>query len=196
MVDRPAGPACQHHSRYTYPYQSLSMMKFKSLLVCLFISSSLLAQNLKSFSANMRADSLCYLSIKNNKAYTAGQADQVKTVLDLGLFVTVNDKSLITEWYNLKPDNEKVPAGLTGTQTKVAAISFDRDQFDKCKTVADLKRMTGYLSSNSFSHFAVVQNTGEYYQRCFIVERQGGIRGLIFVTPLGKGWKVEVKTAL
>lgn len=170
-------------------------MKFKSLFLCLFISSSLLAQNLKSFTANMRGDSLCYLSIKNGKAYTAGQADEVKSVLDLGLFVTINDKSSLTEWYNLKPDNEKVPAGLTGTQTKVVAISFDRDQFDKCKTVADLKRMTGYLSTNSFSHFAVVKNSDDYYQRCFVVERQGGIRGLIFMTPAGKGWKVEVKTA-
>ena len=103
----------------------------------------------------MQPDSLCYLSVKNQKAYVAGQASGNKAELDLGLFETKSNKTSITEWFNLKSDNEKVPASLTGTATKIAAISFDNDQFTKCKTVADLKRMTGYLSTNSLAHFAV-----------------------------------------
>ena len=54
--------------------------------------------------------------------------------------------------------------------------------------------MTGYISTNSFSHFAVVRNSNDYYQRCFIIEREDGKRGLIFVTATGGNtFKVEVK---
>ncbi len=169
-------------------------MKFCITVLAFLLAITASAQNLKTFSATMRPDSLCYLSIKNSKAYTSATAGDVKPVLDLGLFETKADKSSIIEWYNLKPDNEKVPAALTGTKTKVAAISFDRDQFDKCKTAADLKRMTGYISTNSLSHFAVVRNSSDYYQRCFIIEREDGKRGLIFVTAAGgNAFKVEVK---
>jgi len=169
-------------------------MKFRLSIIALFTTIAASAQNLKTFSASMQPDSLCYLSIKNSKAYTSAAAGDVKSLLDLGLFETKADKVSIIEWYNLKTDNEKVPASLTGTKTKVAAISFDRDQFDKCKTAADLKRMTGYLSVNSFSHFAVVRNSADYYQRCFIIEREDGKRGLIFVTAAGGNvFKAEVK---
>lgn len=170
-------------------------MKIRLILFSLLLSIIATAQNLKTFSATLRPDSLCYLSIKNGKAYTKEAAAAVKTVLDLGLFETKSDKTSIIEWYNLKPDNEKVPEALCGTKTKVAAISFDREQFDKCKTAADLKRMTGYISTNSFSHFAVVRNSNDYYQRCFIMEREDGKRGLLFVTATGgNAFKVEVKT--
>ncbi len=170
-------------------------MKLRCLLLMLIVPFAINAQLLKSFTLTMHADSLSYLSLKNKKAYTKGDAAAVKADLDFGIFETPSGKTTVTEWYNLKPDNEKVPAALTGTTTKIAAISFDRDQFDKCKTTADIKRMTGYLSVNSFSHFAVIRNSSEYYQRCFIVESMDGKRGLIFVTETGNGrLKVEVKT--
>ena len=169
-------------------------MKQCLTILALLATLSCFSQNLNSFSATLRPDSLCYLSISKGKAYTSSAAGEVKTVLDLGLFETKSDKSSIIEWYNLKPDNEKVPAALCGTKTKVAAISFDRDQFDKCKTAADLKRMTGYISTNSLSHFAVVRNSNDYYQRCFIIEREDGKRGLIFVTNTGGNvFRAEIK---
>ncbi|MBL0337486.1 MAG: hypothetical protein IPP73_19870 [Chitinophagaceae bacterium] len=169
-------------------------MKLRSLVLLLIIPFVSHAQLLNSFTLNMHADSLSYLSIKNKKAYTTAEAGAVKADLDLGLFGTPSGKLIVTEWYNLKPDNEKVPAALTGTTTKIVALSFDRDQFDKCKTAADLKRMTGYLTTNSFSHFAVIRNSSEYYQRCFIVETMDGKRGLLFVTDTVNGQlKVEMK---
>lgn len=168
-------------------------MKIRFTFFALLAGISLAAQNLKTFTANMRPDSLSYLSIKNAKAYTGSKAGEVKAALDLGLIETRDDKTSAIEWYNLKPDNEKVPASLWGTQTKVAAISFDRDQFDKCKTVADLKRMTGSITNSSFGHFAVITNGGSSYQRCFIVQREDGRRSLIYVTLNGNAWKVEVK---
>jgi len=169
-------------------------MKTRLTLLALLASATLFAQNLKSFTVTMSPDTASYLSIKNSKAYNSGAAGDVKSVLDFGLFETKGSKISVLEWFNLKPDNERVPALLTGTKTKIAAISFDRDQFDKCKTAADLKRMTGYVSTNSLANFAVVRNSNDYYQRCFITEREDGKRGLMFVTTVGDNTiKVEVK---
>lgn len=169
-------------------------MKFRPILFALLLSSGAFAQNLKSFTVNMKPDSLCYLSIKNARPYTAGKAGEVKAALDFGLFVTNEGKPPVIEWFNLKPDNEQVPAALWGTKTKINAISFDRDQFVKCKTLADLKRMTGYITTTSLANYAVIRNSNDYYQRCFIFEREDGKRGLIYVTILGvSGLKVEVK---
>lgn len=169
-------------------------MKFKLSILALLFCIAGFGQNLKTFTRTMHPDSLCYLSLKKQQAYTKGQAAAVKTELDFGLFETRSGNQNTTEWFNLKPDNEKVPEALTGTTTRIAAISFDRDQFDKCRTAADLKRMTGYLSTNSLANFAVVRNSKDYYQRCFIIETSSGKRGLIFVTETGNGrLKVEVK---
>jgi len=159
------------------------------------LGGAVYAQNLKVFTVNMKADRLCYLSIKNNKAYTTATVAAVKEEVDLGLFRTTADKNDVLEWYNLKKENEKVPAHLTGTNTGVAAISFDRDQFDKCKTAADLSRMTGYLTRNSFSHFAVIRNSSSSYQRCFIAETADKKRALIYVTiNPGNSITTEVKS--
>lgn len=170
-------------------------MKIQLLIMALLLTLVTTAQNLKTFTVTLDADSNSYLSISQAKTYSLNNAVVVKESLDLGLFKTMNDKTAVIEIYNLKPDNEKAPAAVWGTKTKVAAISFDRDQFDKCKTVADLKRMTGYLSSNSLSHFAVVRSSADYYQRCFIIEKENGKRALVFVTDMGGGsYKAEVKT--
>ncbi|MFN8290243.1 MAG: hypothetical protein U0U70_08305 [Chitinophagaceae bacterium] len=169
-------------------------MKTRLTLLALLAALVLQAQNLKTFTVTMQPDSLAFLSIKNSKAYKAGDAVKMKAVTDLALTGTPDGKTLTIEWYNLKPDNEKVPAPLRGTQTKIMAISFDRDQFDQCKTAADLKRMTGYISAGSLAHFAVVRNSGDFYQHCFLIQKEDGKRGLLYMTPAGNAWKVEVKS--
>lgn len=156
---------------------------------CIFFSTVLYAQNLTSFTTRLQAGKNCYLSLKNKKVYAAGEAVAVKNDIDLGLFSTLSDKQETLEWYNLKKDNDKVPAEMTGTSTAVVAIGFDRDQFDKCRTTADLRRTTGYLTRNSFSHFAVIKNNENSYQRCFILEKADGKRALLFVT-IGAGNEV------
>jgi hypothetical protein len=169
--------------------------KLSLLILSVCIAGSICGQNLKVFTVNMKADSLCYLSLKNNKAYTSATVAAVKDEVDLGLFRTLADKNDVLEWYNLRKDNDKVPAHLTGTNTGVVAISFDRDQFDKCKTIADLSRMTGYMTRNSFSHFAVIRNSSSSYQRCFIAETAEKKRALIYVTiNPGNSITTEVKT--
>jgi hypothetical protein len=170
-------------------------MKNRLLILTLLIALQGMGQNLKTFAVTMEADSVSYLSIKNQKVYSPQAASAVKTDLDLGLFKTDAGTTKITEWYNLRTNNEKVPASLTGTTTAIAAISFDGDQFNQCRTSADLKRMAGHITTNSLSHFAAVRHSSQYYQRCFIIERANGKRGLLYITELENGRiKVEVKT--
>ncbi|MFZ1534753.1 MAG: hypothetical protein WAT14_11310, partial [Chitinophagaceae bacterium] len=71
-------------------------MQLKIITLCLILSGSLSAQTLKTFSVTMQPDSLCYLSVKNQKAYVAGQASGNKAELDLGLFETKSNKTSIT----------------------------------------------------------------------------------------------------
>lgn len=164
-------------------------------LAAALLSGSLVAQNLSAYTLNLHPDKTPYLSLAGKKAYSSADAAGVKETLDLGLFLTLSGKQEVLEWYNLKKDNEKVPASLTGNATAVVAISFDRDQFDKCKTTADLRRMTGYLTKNSFSHFAVIKNSESSYQRCFITERSDGKRALLYVTiGAGNEVKTEIKS--
>lgn len=167
--------------------------RLQLILVSSCLSALAFSQNLQTFTLTLQPGKQAYLSLKNKKAYSAAEAVAVKDALDLVLTSTLADKQETLEWYNLKKDNEKVPAGLWGTATAVVAISFDRDQFDKCKTVADLRRMTGYMTRNSFSHFAVIKNSDNSYQHCFITENAEGKRALIYVTL---GTLNELKTEI
>lgn len=173
------------------------MKKFTaSIVLLLFIQLSLFAQKLAGFTASMSSSGKAYLSISQQKAYTKDQAAAVKNNLDLVLLSTKEDNKEVLEWYNLERKHEKAPAELSGTKTAVVAISFDRDQFDQCKTAADLKRMTGHLTAHSFSHFAVLKNGNGNWQRCFITQQENGKRALIYVTGTTSSdeLKVEVKS--
>ena len=93
--------------------------------------------------------------------------------------------------------DSKIPAEITGTVTLINAISFDKEQFDKCKTNQDLKRMTGHLSTNSFSHFATVGDDIEkgIAYHCFIIQFDNGKRALLWLDTLNSStFKVSVKT--
>ncbi len=170
------------------------MKIISSFIFCLNLAVAS-GQNLKSFSVTMKPDSLCYLSLKNGKAYTAAAAAGLKAELDFGLFATQSDKSSTLEWYNLSGKDDKPPVPVQGTASKIVAIGFDRDQFDKCRTAADLKRMTGYITANSFSHFAVISQGRDISQHCFLFEKTDGKRGLIFVYEMtGRQVKAVVKT--
>lgn len=166
------------------------------VIFCLFIfSGALFAQPLSVFSIEMQPAGKSYVSISNKKVYTADEAMDVKSTIDLGLILTDDATSPKLEWYNLSGKDGKVPEKLIGTSAKVIALSFDREQFDKCKTAEDLKRMTGHLTPNSFSHFAVVSHTkNEINYPCFITETIKGKRALLWISKsANNGYKIEVK---
>ena len=167
-----------------------------ALFFCLFIlSGASFAQPLNVFSITMHPTGKSYLSIANKKVYTADEAMDVKSAIDLGLFLTDDATSPKLEWYNLSGKDGKVPEKLVGTSAKIIALSFDRELFDKCKTSEDLKRMTGHLTPNSFSHFAVVSHTkNEINYHCFIAETINGKRALLWISKdANNGYKIEIK---
>lgn len=173
-------------------------MKKRILSAFVFMGITLFshAQSLDNYTVilQIKEDGNNYLSITNKKAYPLAEAMADKTAIDFALIITNDNGKQKTEWYNISGKDNVVPKELIGTSTLINAISFDREQFDKCKTTADLKRMTGYITSNAFSHFAGIRNGNDYYQRCFIFQKANGKRGLLFVTETENNeLKVEVK---
>lgn len=168
-----------------------------SLLWCLSLMLTAMmanAQLLKTFTLQMKCDSNMYLSFKNKTSYTATGAEGVRSALDLALVRTVDESKTTLEWYNLKKNNDKIPEGLTGTQTGIIGMNFDRDQFEKCKTTADLDRMTGHITVNSYSHFAVISPEGQLRHPCFLARMENGKKALVFVTAMGNDrYGVSVK---
>ena len=165
------------------------------LLSLLILGSNLVAQQLVVFNVSMQPGAKSYLDIANKKSYTEEEATEVKSKLDLALVLTKDAFSPKLEWYNLDGKDGKVPGKLVGTAAKINAISFDREQFDKCKTAQDLQRMTAHITPNSFSHFAVISHTKDVInQHCFIVETTGGKRALLWINKgANDDYKIEVK---
>lgn len=156
------------------------------------------AQKLTSFTAtlNPRVGVNSYLSITQKKVFTAEEAKSNKSSVDLALIITQNDKKQVAEWYNLSGKDEKIPADLRGTASVISTLSFDKDQFDKCNTSQDLQRMTGYLTKNSFVHFASITDdlaAGIKYH-CFLVQMENGKRALLWLEATdAKTFKASVK---
>jgi len=171
-------------------------MKNRLLIIfcVLLFTTGTHAQRLPSFTVVMRPDGKSYLSISKKQAYTEPEAADLKASIDFALIFTKDGLSPKLEWYNLSGKEGKIPVNLTGTAAKINAISFDREQFDKCKTTGDLIRMTGHITANSFSHYAVISQTMDVIsQHCFIAESTDGQRVLLWISKnTNEGYKVEV----
>lgn len=148
-------------------------------LLGFLLSFSLNAQQLSQFAVQMQTARSSYLSLDNKQAYAEGEAVAFKTRLDLVLMADSSQHLL--EWYNLRMENENIPATVKGTHTGVVGISFDKDQFESCKSRSDLDRMTGHITNRSFSHFAVISEGKVIRYRCFLLLREDGRKALLWV---------------
>ena len=169
--------------------------KIISLLVCISFVVISTAQNLQSFTVTLSTSKggSNYLSIANKKGYNASEAASNKSAINLALLSTDSWGSPKLEWYNMSGKDDKIPEEIRGTSTMINAISLDKDQFAQCKTNQDLKRMTGHITNNSFSHYASVGEKEVTYH-CFIVQLENGKRGLLWVEGgEGNTFKVVVK---
>jgi hypothetical protein len=171
----------------------------KKKIVSLFVFISIVfagtAQNLQSFSVTLtnKEGGSNYVSIAGKKAYTATEAKTNKSAIDLALLSTSDWSGPKIEWYNMSGKDDKIPAELRGTATLINAISLDRDQFNKCNTSQDFKRMTGHITNNSFSHFASVGEKEVTYH-CFIIQLENGKRGLLWLDAVDSNtFKLLVK---
>jgi Mg2+/Co2+ transporter CorC len=165
-------------------------MKKKILVALAFMGIAFLsrAQNLQSFTAALQTkeNSSYYLSVLTKKVYTEAEAKNNKSVIDVALLITKSSGKQKMEWYNMSGKDSIIPKEIRGTATVINAISFDREQFDKCKTNQDLKRMTGHLTNSSFSHFASISDDvskGITYH-CFIIQLENGKRALLWLEDI------------
>ncbi len=170
------------------------MKKIQLLLLSILIGLLCQAQQLRTFELAVPTDSTSYISLSQQKVFNRSQAIANKTATDFALVISTDAFGKQMEWYNLSGKDNKTPESVNGTKHGIAAISFDKDQFDQCKTKADLARMTTHITKNSFSHFSGVANSSGITQRCFIIESEKGTRGLIFITGSENGLlQIKVK---
>ena len=139
------------------------------------------AQALTKFDLTIHTDSASFISITAKKVWSKQAATAHKQQLQLAVVPTTDGFGQHLEWYNLSGKDNKTPDALNGTHTGIAAISFDKELFDKCNSSADLARMAGHVTKNSFSHFAVIGHDKKITQHCFIIEMENGKRGLVYV---------------
>lgn len=99
-----------------------------------------------------------YVSLHEGKAYAEKEATAHKADLDFVYLVAKAGDSIKKEFYNLSGKDTKLIAEVLGTKAGIVALTWDDDLAAKCKTLADLKRMTGSYSPNSFSFYGTLAN--------------------------------------
>jgi hypothetical protein len=157
------------------------------LAVVLFLHISLpgTAQKLTPFTVTLQAKDAVnsYLSIGQQKAYAPAEAKNNKAAVDIALIITQSGNRQVMEWYNMTGKDDKIPEELRGTATGIAALSWDKELFEKCNTSQDLQRMTGHITNNSFVHFGSVTDdlaAGVKYH-CFLLQMENGKRALLWL---------------
>lgn len=172
------------------------MKKLVLSIIVLISVFSANAQKLAEFSLTMPHHS--YISITNKQVYTETQAAAARAALDFLYSVKPDGKDTVRTFYNMSSKSDPVPENLRGTTTGVVAISWDKDLFNSCKTVADLKRMAGHITHNSFSFYAIISNnhTGMINYSCFIFQLASGKRGVMYIEKAGSnglGLKIKME---
>jgi hypothetical protein len=176
------------------------MKKLLVLAVCLTSSLALAKPPAaKADKAKPAADALkthtitvqprSYVSLHEGKAYPEAEAAAHKADLDFVYVVAQDAGSTKRELYNLSGKDVQLPAELVGPSSAgIVALTWDDDLLAKCKTVSDLKRMTGSYTANSFSFYGTLANnkTGDLDQKKFIFLDAKGRMG-VFTVKRGEG---------
>ncbi len=133
-----------------------------------------------------RGAGAAYISLHDGKAYDEKAAAAHKADLDFVYLVARDATSIKRDLYNLSGKDTQLPAEILGTQAGIVALSWDDDLVAKCKTVADLKRMTSTYTANSFSFYGNLANSasGELENKRYIFLDAHGRMG-IFTAKLG-----------
>ena len=160
----------------------------KALFSILLTAASFMAQaqELTTFSLTVQPDvskGKAFISIINQAVYAESDAIVNKNHIDFMYALSVSGQDTLKELYNMSGKSSIVPEKVQGTQTGINAISWGKDEWNKCKTSTDLKRMAGHFGNNSFSFYAVVANnhTGSINYHCFVFQLANGKRGVLYV---------------
>lgn len=138
---------------------------------------------LKTFSFTVKPGS--YLSLREGKVYAGTEAPAHKADLDFVYLVARDGGYVKREIYDLSGKDTNLPPEVVGNKAGIVALSWADDLVAKCRTTADLKRMTGSYTAASFSFYAVVSNnrTGDLENARFLFLDARGRMGLFSVKP-------------
>jgi hypothetical protein len=170
-----------------------------TIFLSFLIGLSGFTQKLTSFTATLQPQTgnSSYLSVSQKKVFSTTEAKNNKATIDLALVITQSGNSQVMEWYNMTGKDDKIPADLRGTATGISGMSWDKDQFDHCNTTQDLQRMAGYLTTNSFVHFASITDdllAGGVKYHCFLILMENGKKALLWLEQVdANNFKVSVK---
>lgn len=160
----------------------------KALLSIFLTAASFMAQaqELTTFSLTVQPDvskGKAFISIINQAVYAESDKIANKNHIDFMYALSVSGQDTLKELYNMSGKSSIVPEKVQGTQTGINAISWGKDEWNKCKTSTDLKRMAGHFGNNSFSFYAVVANnhTGSINYHSFVFQLANGKRGVLYV---------------
>jgi hypothetical protein len=122
-----------------------------------------------------------YLVLHDGKAYAQKDAIAHKLDLDFVYLAAKSGSSTKKELFNLSGKDTKLPAEVLGTRAGIVALTWDDDTAARCKTVADLKRMTSTYTANSFSFYGTFGDnaTGDLDQKRFIYLDSHGRMGIL-----------------
>jgi hypothetical protein len=151
------------------------------------------ADPLLSFSVTLKPQS--YLSLHTGKVYSEAEAPAHKADLDFVYLVNRDDGNIKRELYNLSGKDTKLPAEVLGTKAGIVALGWDDDLVAKCVSVADLKRMTGSYTANSFSFYGTLgsSKTGEIENKRFIFTDAQGRMGFFTAKLDGDDLQLDIK---
>jgi hypothetical protein len=141
-----------------------------------------------SITLQPRGSGPAYVSLHAGKAYDEKDAAAHKADLDFVYLLTRDASSVKRELYDLSGHDTQLPPEVVGAHAGIVALSWDDDLVAKCKTVADLKRMTGSYTANSFSFYGTMANNakGELDNKRYIFLDSHGRMGL-FTIKQGEG---------
>lgn len=164
-------------------------LSFLCLLLIVLSTPPALAQKpqaLKTFSFTVKPGE--YMDLHGGKAYGEKEATANKAALDFVYLVSRDGGSVKREFFDLSGKDTKLPPGVLGNKAGIVALGWDDSLVAKCKSTADLKRMAGSYTPNSFSFYATVSNnrTGDLENKRFIFLDHQGRMGF-FTVKAGSG---------
>jgi hypothetical protein len=139
------------------------------------------AEPLRTFSITVKPGS--FLHLHGGRSIAATDAATRKADLDFVYLASREGGYVKREFFNLSGKDTQLPADVLGTRAGIVALGWDDDLVAKCQTTADLKRMTGSYTANSFSFAATVSNnrSGELDGKRFIFLDAKGRMGFFSV---------------
>jgi hypothetical protein len=143
-----------------------------------------------------RGAGAAYVDLHDGKAYDEKGAAAHKADLDFVYLLARDATSVKRELYDLSGHDTNLPPEVSGNHAGLVSLGWDDDLVAKCKTVADLKRMAGSYTANSFSFYGTMANNakGDLDNKRYMFLDAHGRMGFFSIKPgAGDALVLEIK---